>query len=83
MAQTLKNLLAMWETLVDPWAEKIPLQYSCLENPHGQGASWATIHGVGKSLIQLNDKACAVHLGFGIVFCFSSNASSEIFNTII
>ena len=26
-----------------------PLQYSCLENPHGQGASRATVHGAAKS----------------------------------
>jgi len=26
-----------------------PLQYSCLENPHGQGAWQATVHGVLKS----------------------------------
>ena len=23
-----------------------PLQYSCLENPMGRGAWWATVHGV-------------------------------------
>ena len=26
-----------------------PLQYSCLENPVGRGAWWATPHGVAKS----------------------------------
>ena len=26
-----------------------PLQYSCLENPMGRGAWWATPHGVAKS----------------------------------
>ena len=26
-----------------------PLRYSCLENPMGGGAWWATIHGVAKS----------------------------------
>ena len=26
-----------------------PLQYSCLENPMGRGAWWATIHGFAKS----------------------------------
>ena len=26
-----------------------PLQYSCLENPTGRGASWATVYGVAKS----------------------------------
>ena len=28
-----------------------PLQYSCLENPHGKGAWWATVHGVTKSWV--------------------------------
>ena len=26
-----------------------PLQYSCLENPMGRRAWWATVHGVAKS----------------------------------
>ena len=26
-----------------------PLQYSCLETPHGQRSLWATVHGVTKS----------------------------------
>ena len=26
-----------------------PLQCSCLENPMGRGAWWATIHGIAKS----------------------------------
>ena len=26
-----------------------PLQYSCLENPMGRGAWWATVHRVAKS----------------------------------
>ena len=26
-----------------------PFQYSCLENPIGRGAWWATVHGVAKS----------------------------------
>ena len=25
-----------------------PLQYSCLENPMGRGAWWATVHGIAK-----------------------------------
>ena len=32
-----------------------PLQYSCLENPMGGGAWWATVHGVAKSWTRLND----------------------------
>ena len=32
-----------------------PLQYSCLENPMGGGAWWATVHGVTKSQTRLSD----------------------------
>ena len=31
-----------------------PLQYSCLENPMGRGAWWATVHGVTKSQTRLS-----------------------------
>ena len=31
-----------------------PLQNSCLENPMGGGAWWATVHGVAKSQTQLS-----------------------------
>ena len=38
-----------------PWSGRCPgegtgnpLQYSCLENPMGRGAWWATVHGVTK-----------------------------------
>ena len=34
---------------------KNPLQYSCLENPMGGGAWWATVHVVTKSRTQLSD----------------------------
>ena len=34
-----------------------PLQYSCLENPMGKGAWWATTQGVTKSRTQLSDQA--------------------------
>ena len=33
-----------------------PLQYSCLENPMDRGAWRATVSGVAKSLIRLNDE---------------------------
>ena len=33
-----------------------PLQYSCLENPVGRGAWWATVHRVTKSWAQLSDQ---------------------------
>ena len=32
-----------------------PLQYSCLENPMGRGAWWATVHGVAKSWTRLSE----------------------------
>ena len=32
-----------------------PLQYSCLENPMGGGAWWATVHGVEKGWTRLSD----------------------------
>ena len=32
-----------------------PLQYSCLENPMGGRAGWATVHGVAKSQTRLSD----------------------------
>ena len=44
VAQTVKNLPAMWETRVqtlgqeDPLEKRYPLQYSCLENPRDRGA---------------------------------------------
>ena len=31
------------------------LQYSCLENPHGQRVRWVTVHGIVKSWIPLSD----------------------------
>ena len=39
-----------------------PLQYSCLENPKGRGAWWATGHGVTKSRTQL--KWLSMHTHF-------------------
>ena len=32
-----------------------PLQYSCLENPMDRGAWWATVRGITKSWMRLND----------------------------
>ena len=39
-----------------------PLQYSCLENPHGQRAWWATVHGVVKSWTRLKQPGIALHM---------------------
>ena len=56
VAQIVKNLPAMWETLV--WSESgrspeegngNPFQCSCLENPMARGIWQATVHGVKKS----------------------------------
>ena len=57
MAQMVKNVHAMWETLgLIPGLGRSPgrghsnpLQYSCLENSMDRGAWWATIHGVAES----------------------------------
>ena len=32
-----------------------PLQYSCLDNPMGRGAWWATVHGIAKGQTQLSE----------------------------
>ena len=55
MAQTVKDLLAMWETQVRSLGQEdplgghgSPLEYSCLENPMDRGARLATVHGVKK-----------------------------------
>ena len=49
------------------------LQYSCLGNPTGRGAWWATIHGVAKSWTQLERRSTlnALHKKF------SQSSSSE------
>ena len=56
MAQTVKNLPAMWETWVQPlgWEDPLEkgmatLQYTCLENSMGRGVWQAIVHGVPKS----------------------------------
>ena len=49
VAQTVKNLPALWDTQVrslggeDPLEEGMALQYSCLENPMNRGAWGATV----------------------------------------
>ena len=57
MAQTVKNLPALWETGVRSLGEEgplekegdgNPLQYSCLENPTNGGAWQATVMGSQK-----------------------------------
>ena len=63
VAQRLKPLPAIWETWVRSlrWEDSPgegngnPLQYSCLENPMGGEAWWATVHGVAKSRTGLSD----------------------------
>ena len=60
VAQLVKNLPAMQR--FNPWVRRSsggrhgnPLQYSCLENLHGQRSWWATVHGVAKSRTCLSD----------------------------
>ena len=64
VAQTAKNLPAVCKTWVrslgceDPLEEGghgNPLQYSCLENPHGQRSLQVTVHGVAKSRKRLSN----------------------------
>ena len=43
-----------------------PLQYSCLENPMGGGAWWATVHGVAKSRTRLSDFTFTFHFSLVI-----------------
>ena len=60
VAQTVKNLPAVWETQVrclgheDP-LEKEMVSRSCLENPGDRGAWQVTIHGIVKSQTRLSD----------------------------
>ena len=57
VAQTVKNLPAMWEAQFQSLGGEdspgegngYPLQYSCLENSMDRGAWQATVHGVAKS----------------------------------
>ena len=63
VTQTVKHLLATWETRVRSLGQEDPLkkdmatqlQYSCLENSKDRGAWWATVQGVSKSRTQLSD----------------------------
>ena len=52
VAQTVQNLPAMRETWVQSLGReeenRIPLQYSCLENSMDTGAWWAIVHRVSK-----------------------------------
>ena len=38
-----------------------PLQYPCLENPMGEGAWWAAVHGVTKSRTRLSNVTFTFH----------------------
>ena len=63
IAQMVKNMPAMQETVSDPGSVRSPgegngylLQYFCLKNSMDRGAWWATVHGVAKSWTQLSDE---------------------------
>ena len=67
VAQTVKRLLTMWDTLVQSldWEdllEKEMAQYSCLEKSMNRGACWAMVHGVTKSRTQLSNFTVFSHL---------------------
>ena len=47
-----------------------PLQSSCLENPVDRGAWWATVHGVAKGQMRLNDLHTHAHI---YVYSFSNS----------
>ena len=62
LAQTVKNLLAMWDTQVHSLGWEVlgerngyPLQYSCLEGSMDRGAWQAIVHGAAKSWKRLID----------------------------
>ena len=64
VAQTEKNLPAVCETWVQSlgWEDPLeegghgnPLQYSYLENPHGQRSLAGSVHGVANSQTGLSD----------------------------
>ena len=65
VAQLVENLPAMLEA----WVGKIPaggghgnpLQYSCLEKPHGQRAWWAAVHEVTKGWTRRATKHSTAH----------------------
>ena len=54
-----------WTELTEPCyiaeGNGTPLQYSCLENPMGGGAWWATVHGVAESQTRLSDFTLTFH----------------------
>ena len=59
VAQTVKNLPAMWETIPESGRSPgegngYPLQCSCLKNSMDRGAWQATVHGAAKSQTQLS-----------------------------
>ena len=62
VAQTVKNLLAIWETCVQSLGWEDPLEegmatYSSILAwmiPMDRGALWATVHGVAKSWTRLS-----------------------------
>ena len=63
MAQTVKNLPAMWKTWIRPLGWEDPLVKDMATHlsvlawriPMDRGAWWSTVHGIAKSRTQLSD----------------------------
>ena len=63
VAQTVKNLPAIWETWIRSLGWEVPLEESMATHssilawriPMGSGAWWATVHGVANSGSRLSD----------------------------
>ena len=53
--------ISLFSTLLCGEGNGTPLQYSCLENPMGQGAWWAAVHGVAEGRTRLSDFTLTFH----------------------
>ena len=49
----LEKEMATHSSILAPWTDGNPLQYSCLKNPMDRGAWQVTVHGAAKSQTRL------------------------------
>ena len=84
MVQSVKNLPAMQESWVqslgweDPWlggGHGNPLQYSCLENPHGQ-RSLAGCSPWGRKELDMTERLSTAHIGLSQICRVASSDHS-------